>query len=118
MNILLLLLKKSYVQLLIAFYQILDINRENRDQMPLLGVPRVLTPDILHALSSMGHGDEIVLADVHFPASSTAKASNCGTIELRADACQSLPHLLESVLKFFPLDEYDSPVRRLIEKKL
>ena len=81
--------------------------------MPLLGVPRVLTPDILHALASMGHGDEIVLADVHFPASSTAKASQCGTIELRADACPSLPHLLQSVLKFFPLDEYDNPVGHL-----
>lgn len=31
--------------------------------MPLKGVPKCLTPDILHALSSMGHGDEIVLAD-------------------------------------------------------
>lgn len=31
--------------------------------MPLKGIPKVLTPDILHALSSMGHGDEIVLGN-------------------------------------------------------
>jgi L-fucose mutarotase/ribose pyranase (RbsD/FucU family) len=34
--------------------------------MPLKGVPKVLTPDILHTLSSMGHGDEIVLADAQY----------------------------------------------------
>jgi L-fucose mutarotase len=35
--------------------------------MPLKGIPKLLTPEILHTLSSMGHGDEIVLADAHFP---------------------------------------------------
>ena len=79
--------------------------------MPLRGVPKCLTPDILHTLSSMGHGDEIVLADAHFPGSSVAKSSKCGTLEIRADACDSIPHLLESILKFFPLDQYvDEPV--------
>lgn len=79
--------------------------------MPLKGIPKVLTPEILHALSSMGHGDEIVLADAHFPASSVAKSSTCGTLEIRADACDSLPYLLQSILKLFPLDEYvDEPV--------
>jgi L-fucose mutarotase len=71
--------------------------------MPLKGIPKILTPDVLHALSSMGHGDEIVLADAHFPASSIAKSSLCKTIEIRADACDSLPHLLKSILKVFPL---------------
>ena len=62
-------------------------------------------------LSSMGHGDELVLADAHFPASSVCKSSNCGTLEIRADGCDSLSYLLECILKFFPLDEYaESPV--------
>ena len=78
--------------------------------MPLIGVPKIFTPDILHALCSMGHGDEIVIADCHFPASSNAKSSTTGTIELRADACDSLPQMLNAILKFFPLDEYDHPV--------
>ena len=83
--------------------------------MPLKGIPKVLTPDILHALSSMGHGDDIVLADAHFPASSIAKSSDHGTLEIRADACNSLPHLLQSILQLFPLDEYvESPVYFLI----
>ena len=30
--------------------------------MPLKGIPKCLSPDLLHALSSMGHGDEILLA--------------------------------------------------------
>lgn len=34
----------------------------------LKGIPKILSPDLLHALASMGHGDEIVLADANFPA--------------------------------------------------
>ena len=34
----------------------------------LKGVPTILSPDLLHAIASMGHGDEIVLADANFPA--------------------------------------------------
>ena len=31
------------------------------------------TPDLLHVLASMGHGDEIALVDSNFPAVSMAK---------------------------------------------
>ena len=58
-----------------------------------------LTPDILHALSSMGHGDEVILADAHFPTSSIAKTSNCKTLEIRADCCTSLTSMLEAVVR-------------------
>ena len=34
----------------------------------LKGVPSVLSPDLLHTLALMGHGDEIVFADANFPA--------------------------------------------------
>jgi L-fucose mutarotase len=74
--------------------------------MPLKGVPKVLSPQLLQILSCMGHGDEIVLADAHFPSSSIANSSTCNTIELRLDACQSISLLLKSILKFFPLDQY------------
>ena len=37
------------------------------ENMSLIGVHPLLSPDLLHALASMGHGDEIVLADVNFP---------------------------------------------------
>ena len=33
----------------------------------LKGIPNSVSPDLMHALMSMGHGDELVLADAHFP---------------------------------------------------
>src|SRR5512133_2633266 len=33
----------------------------------LMRLSPLLTPDLLHALASMGHGDEVVLADANFP---------------------------------------------------
>jgi len=34
----------------------------------LKGVHPLLHADLLHALASMGHGDELVIADANFPA--------------------------------------------------
>ncbi|XP_077733213.1 fucose mutarotase isoform X2 [Canis aureus] len=73
----------------------------------LKGVPALLSPELLYALARMGHGDEIVLADVNFPTSSICK---CGPEELRADGL-GIPPLLEAVLQLLPLDTYvESPV--------
>jgi L-fucose mutarotase len=36
-------------------------------------VPPLLTPDALHALASMGHGDELAIVDVFFPAARLAR---------------------------------------------
>jgi L-fucose mutarotase/ribose pyranase (RbsD/FucU family) len=33
----------------------------------------LLSPDLLHVLASMGHGDEMVLADANFPATTHAR---------------------------------------------
>ena len=58
----------------------------------------------MHALMSMGHGDEIVLADADFPAVTYSKRL------IRADGVQ-LASLLEAILSFFPLDPFvDKPV--------
>ena len=35
--------------------------------MSLIGISPLLSPDLLHALASMGHGDEIVIGDANFP---------------------------------------------------
>jgi L-fucose mutarotase len=35
---------------------------------------RLHTPDLLHVLASMGHGDELTLVDGHFPAFERAQA--------------------------------------------
>ncbi|XP_024153432.1 fucose mutarotase [Oryzias melastigma] len=68
----------------------------------LKGIPSVLSPDLLYVLAKMGHGDELVLADVNFPASSVCA---CGPKEIRADGLR-IPQLLEAILKLLPLDTY------------
>ncbi|XP_075874772.1 fucose mutarotase [Nelusetta ayraudi] len=68
----------------------------------LKGIPSVLSPELLYALAKMGHGDELVLADANFPASSICA---CGPTEIRADGLR-IPQLLEAILKLFPLDTY------------
>jgi hypothetical protein len=36
----------------------------------LIGIPPILSPDLIKILMEMGHGDEIVIGDGNFPASS------------------------------------------------
>ncbi len=70
----------------------------------LIGISPVISPDLLAVLSRMGHGDEIVLADAHFPGES------CNDLVLRADGLR-IPDLLDGILPLFCLDEYvDSPL--------
>jgi L-fucose mutarotase len=65
------------------------------------------TPELLHALASMGHGDDIVIVDAHFPAVSMAQRL------IRLDGV-SAPAALEAVLHLVPLDTFvDDPVLRM-----
>ncbi|XP_056387196.1 fucose mutarotase isoform X3 [Hyla sarda] len=68
----------------------------------LKGVPSVLSPELLYVLARMGHGDEIVLADANFPASSISRS---GPELVRADGLE-IPRLLEAILQLLPLDTY------------
>lgn len=65
----------------------------------LRGIHPLLGPDLLHALRSMGHGDEIVIADGNFPASTQ------GPKVIRADGLGG-EALLEAILTHMPLDTY------------
>lgn len=65
----------------------------------LKGISPLISPDLLAVLARMGHGDEIVLADAHFPAESFN-----GRV-LRADGLR-IPNLLEAILPLFELDSY------------
>ena len=67
----------------------------------LKNIPSVLSPALMHALMSMGHGDEFVLADGNFPADSNAQRI------VRADGLDVCT-LLAAIVQFFPLDQYDS----------
>lgn len=70
----------------------------------LVGISPLMSPELLATLYRMGHGDEIVLADAHFPGHS------CNVTTLRADGLK-VADLLDAILPLFPLDEYvDSPV--------
>ena len=65
----------------------------------LRNIPACISPDLMHALMSMGHGDEIVLADADFPAVTNSKRL------IRADGVD-VATLLEAILPFFPLDPF------------
>ncbi|XP_071828618.1 fucose mutarotase-like isoform X1 [Apostichopus japonicus] len=77
----------------------------------LKGIPSIISPDLLHVLAKMGHGDEIVLADANFPSSSICQN---GPIEVRADG-HGIPALLEAILKLLPLDKYVNSPAILME---
>ncbi|MCP5433305.1 MAG: ribose ABC transporter [Alphaproteobacteria bacterium] len=67
----------------------------------LKGIPPELTPDLLHVLASMGHGDEIVLVDQNFPSASVA--GEAPLIELPG---VSAPRAARAVLALMPLDDF------------
>ena len=71
----------------------------------LKGIPKVLTPEMLKILCEMGHDDEIVIADAHFPAESMGK-------RVIQYPCISAPEMVEAILHVFPLDTYvEEPVK-------
>jgi L-fucose mutarotase len=76
--------------------------------MPLLGIPRSITPELLYVLAKMGHGDTLVIADGNFPSDSTALTCTV-TTPIRINATTS--DLLRDILGLFPLDQYvEQPV--------
>jgi L-fucose mutarotase len=70
----------------------------------LIGISPLISPDLLAVLDRMGHGDEIVLADAHFPGETYGKRV------LRADGLR-IPDLQDAILPLFALDTYvESPL--------
>ena len=65
----------------------------------LKGISPLISPQLLEILARMGHGDEIILADAHFPAESFNNRV------LRADGLR-IPELLAAILPLFELDSY------------
>lgn len=65
----------------------------------LKGISPLLSPKLLNSIYRMGHGDEIILADAHFPGESL------GVIPIRADGLM-IADLLNAVLPLFVLDQY------------
>ena len=65
----------------------------------LRGINPILTPDLLHSLASMGHGDTIAIVDANFPAASSVDRVH------RLHGLGAVP-VLEAVLSLLPLDTY------------
>jgi L-fucose mutarotase len=71
----------------------------------------LLNADVLHALRSMGHGDELVICDTNFPADSVAMETAYGRI-LRIDG--TCARVTRAVLSQMPLDSFvDDPALRM-----
>jgi len=70
----------------------------------LKGISPLISPKLLATLARMGHGDEIVLADAHFP------GNTFNNFVIRADGLK-IPDLLEAILPLFELDVYvENPI--------
>jgi L-fucose mutarotase len=63
----------------------------------------LLHADLLRILASMGHGDELVIADANFPSASVSKR----LIQLPAPTSTAA---LEAILTLFPIDSAATPV--------
>ncbi|HAI10283.1 MAG TPA: L-fucose mutarotase [Phycisphaerales bacterium] len=77
----------------------------------LKGISPLLSPELLAELCRMGHGDEVILADAHFP----GHTFNDNVI--RADGLR-IPELLHAILPLFELDSYvDAPLAMMAAVK-
>jgi L-fucose mutarotase len=65
----------------------------------LKNIPPILSPDLLHALRAMGHGDEIVIVDANFPAESS------GPPVIRLDGLLATD-VADAILTLMPLDTF------------
>lgn len=64
----------------------------------LIGLDPVLTPDLLHALASMGHGERIVLVDANYPATRGRRLIRLAGVDV--------VHALRAVLSVLPADNF------------
>ena len=65
----------------------------------LKGISPLVFPDLLKARAEMGHGDEIIFSDAHFPAYSL------GVPVFQAPGV-NVPQMLDAVLPLLKLDDY------------
>jgi L-fucose mutarotase len=74
----------------------------------LLGIPPLLTADLLHALAAMGHGDTVAVVDANFPATATGRR----VVEVPG---ASAPETLDAILAVLPLDTFVAPAAFTME---
>ncbi|MGH6959197.1 MAG: RbsD/FucU family protein [Dongiaceae bacterium] len=73
----------------------------------LKGIDPLLNADLLHILRAMGHGDDIVVVDANFP------ATTMGRRVVRLDGVDAT-RATEAILSVLPLDDFvDAPAARM-----
>ena len=78
----------------------------------LKSIDPLLNADVLYALRSMGHGDDLVLCDTNFPADSVARQTVFGRL-LRIDNVPA-SRAARAILSVLPLDSFvDKPASRM-----
>ncbi|MDF2983064.1 MAG: putative fucose binding protein [Devosia sp.] len=70
----------------------------------LKGLDPVLNADVLHALKSMGHGDDLVIADMNFPSDSIARQTVYGKLLKLENVTAG--RAVEAILSLLPLDSF------------
>lgn len=70
----------------------------------LKGLDPILNADVLHALKSMGHGDDLILADMNFPADSIARHSLYGRLLKLENVTAG--RAAQAILSLMPLDSF------------
>ncbi|MHB1101467.1 MAG: RbsD/FucU family protein [Devosia sp.] len=78
----------------------------------LKGIDPLLNADVLYALKSMGHGDDLIITDTNFPADSVARRTVLGKL-LRIDAVTA-GRAAKAILSVMPLDSFvEQPALRM-----
>jgi L-fucose mutarotase len=78
----------------------------------LKGIDPVLNADVLWALKSMGHGDDLIIADMNFPSDSVARETVLGKL-LRLENV-SAGRAAKAILSVMPLDSFvEKPALRM-----
>ena len=78
----------------------------------LKGIDPILNADVLHTLKSMGHGDDLIIADMNFPSDSVARETVLGRL-LRIENVTAA-RAVRAVLSVMPLDSFvDHPAQRM-----
>ncbi len=70
----------------------------------LKGIDPILNADVLHALKSMGHGDDLIIADMNFPSDSVARQTVLGRV-LKLENVTAA-RAAKAVLSLMPLDSF------------
>ncbi|MDD2955522.1 MAG: RbsD/FucU domain-containing protein [Oscillospiraceae bacterium] len=74
----------------------------------LKNIPTCMSPDLLRALCSIGHGSKIMVCDSNCDINRLGPAD---AFRVRLDGVRG-PEILEAILKLIPVDDYiDDPIR-------